>query len=86
MSNYLNFDIPIFTCYLDSSFLYNKFVYYPSDLLYSIKCYLRNRYVTQTHVLKSDLKKRQLDFTRASNDWFKYSDSLVYSFNKWHEK
>ena len=24
MSNYLNFDIPIFTCYLDTSFLYNE--------------------------------------------------------------
>lgn len=32
-------------------------IYYPSDLLHSIRCYLRNRYITQTHVLKSDLKK-----------------------------
>jgi len=32
-------------------------IYYPSDLLHSLRCYLRNRYVTQTHVLKSDLKK-----------------------------
>lgn len=36
-----------------------NFIYYPSDLLHSIRCYLRNRYVTQTHVLKSDLKKGQ---------------------------
>lgn len=32
-------------------------LYYPSDLLYSIRCYLRNRFITQTHNLKSDLKK-----------------------------
>lgn len=35
------------------------FLYYPYDLWHSIKCYLRNRYITQTHVLKSDLKKGQ---------------------------
>lgn len=32
-------------------------LYYPSDLVYSIRCYLRNRFITQTHHLKSDLKK-----------------------------
>ena len=34
-------------------------VYYPSDLCYSIKCYVRNRYITQTHNLKTGLKKGQ---------------------------
>ena len=36
-----------------------NFLYYPFDLWYSIRCYIRNRYITQTHVLKSDLKKGQ---------------------------
>ena len=34
-------------------------VCYPSDLCYSIKCYVRNRYITQTHNLKTGLKKGQ---------------------------
>ncbi len=33
------------------------FFSYPLDLIYSTKCYIRNRFITQTHVLKSDLKK-----------------------------
>lgn len=32
-------------------------IYYPSDLWYSIRCYLKNRYLTQTHNLKTGLKK-----------------------------
>lgn len=34
-----------------------NFIYYPSDLWYSIRCYLKNRYLTQTHNLKTGLKK-----------------------------
>jgi hypothetical protein len=33
------------------------FFSYPLDLIYGIKSYIRNRFITQTHVLKSDLKK-----------------------------
>lgn len=33
------------------------FLSYPMDLIYNIKSYIRNRFITQTHVLKSDLKK-----------------------------
>ena len=32
-------------------------IYYPSDLWHSIRCYLKNRYLTQTHNLKTGLKK-----------------------------
>lgn len=32
-------------------------IYYPSDLCYSIRSYLKNRYVTQTHNLKTGLEK-----------------------------
>jgi len=34
-----------------------NFLYYPSDLWYSIRCYTKNRYLTQTHNLKTGLKK-----------------------------
>jgi hypothetical protein len=34
-----------------------NFFCYPGDLIYSIKCYIRNRFVTQTHNLKTGLKK-----------------------------
>jgi hypothetical protein len=33
------------------------FLSYPLDLIYSMRCYIRNRFITQTHVLKTDLKK-----------------------------
>lgn len=32
-------------------------IYYPSDLCYSIRSYLKNRYVTKTHNLKTGLEK-----------------------------
>lgn len=32
-------------------------IYYPSDFWHSMRCYLRNRFITQTHNLKTDLKK-----------------------------
>jgi hypothetical protein len=33
------------------------FFSYPIDCIYKIKCYIRNRFITQTHNLKTDLKK-----------------------------
>lgn len=32
-------------------------IYYPSDFWHSMRCYLRNRFITQTHNLKTGLKK-----------------------------
>lgn len=48
-----------FRYYLSDTLLkkLQDFVYFPSDAYHSVKNYLRNRFVTQTHVLKSDLKK-----------------------------
>jgi hypothetical protein len=50
-----------FRYYLSEKFLgqLQNFLYYPSDVIYNIKCYIRNRFITQTHNLKSDLKKGQ---------------------------
>jgi hypothetical protein len=50
------------------------FLSYPLDLIYSIKCYIRNRFITQTHVLKSDLKK---------GEWYDLDTRILHSlFNE----
>ena len=69
-----------------------NFLYYPFDLWYSIRCYIRNRYITQTHVLKSDLKKGQwydLD-TRILHSLFNelvdYVEIELSHLSKWDRK
>lgn len=49
-------------------------IYYPSDLWYSITCYLKNRYLTQTHNLKTGLKK---------GEWYDLDTRILYGlFNE----
>jgi hypothetical protein len=51
-----------------------NFFYYPLDLIYSIRCYIRNRFITQTHVLKTDLKK---------GEWYDLDTRILHSlFNE----
>lgn len=51
-----------------------NFLYYPSDLWYGVRCYIRNRYITQTHVLKTGLKK---------GEWYDLDTRILYSlFNE----
>ena len=49
-------------------------IYYPSDLWYSVRCYLKNRYLTQTHNLKTGLKK---------GEWYDLDTRILYGlFNE----
>lgn len=44
-------------------------VYYPLDILYAVKVYLRNRFVTKTHLVVTDLEKGK---------WYEYDTRLLH--------